>query len=204
MKNSRRSWSISLLLALLLMALLLAACGGLTRSDKPVTRTWMLMPIEYSVQASSSEPVTSVVVSVVVVPGLDTDRILTLSEDAELNYFAAARWADHIPEMLESLTGRTLQASGNFDVISSHAGGGHEDCDLRLEVQEFFAFSGSPGSAYEVRIAIGGQYSCRSGKSKPIRVQASIPVYEGNMSVIVAAFQKGTDEVLTDLLANIP
>lgn len=204
MKISRRLRSISLLLALLFMALLLANCGGLTRSDKPVTHTWMLMPLEQSVQGSSSEPVTSVVVSVVVVPGLDTDRILTLSEDAELNYFAAARWADHIPEMLESLTGRTLQASGNFDVISNHVGGGHEDCDLRLEVQEFFAFSGAPGSAYEVRIVFGGQYSCRSGKSKPIHVQASIPVYEDKMSIIVAAFQKGTDEVLTDLLANIP
>ena len=78
------------------------------------------MPLEHSVQASSSEPVTSVAVSVVVVPGLDTDRMLTLSEDSELNYFAAARWADHIPEMLESLTGRTLQASGTFDVISNH------------------------------------------------------------------------------------
>ena len=204
MKNSRRLSSISLLLALLLMTLLLAACGGLTRSDKPVTHTWMLMPLEHSVQASSSEPVTSVVVSVEVVPGLDTDRILTLSEDAELNYFAAARWVDHIPEMLESLTGRTLQASGNFMVLSSHVGGGHEDCDLHLEVQEFFAFSGSPGSDFEVRIAFGGQYSCRSGKSKPIRVRASIPVYEGNMRTIVAAFQKGTDEVMTDLLANIP
>ncbi len=182
----------------------MTACGGLTRSDKPVMHTWMLMPLEQSVQTSPSERLTSVAVSVVVVPGLDTDRILTLSKEAELNYFAGARWADHIPEMLESLTERTLQASGNFDVISSQVGGGHEDCDLRLEVQEFYAFSGSPGSGDEVRIALGGQYSCRSGKSKPIHVQASIPIYEQNMSIIVAAFQKGTDKVMTDLLVNIP
>jgi len=188
----------------LIGVLLLTACGGLTRSDKPVMHTWMLMPLEQSVQTSPSERLTSVAVSVVVVPGLDTDRILTLSKEAELNYFAGARWADHIPEMLESLTERTLQASGNFDVISSQVGGGHEDCDLRLEVQEFYAFSGSPGSGDEVRIALGGQYSCRSGKSKPIHVQASIPIYEQNMSIIVAAFQKGTDKVMTDLLVNIP
>lgn len=192
------------LTGLLLMALSLTSCSGLTRSDKPVTHTWLLMPLEQAVQKPPAGPVTNIVVSVVAVPGLDTDRILTLSKDAELNFFAGARWADHPPEMLASLTGRTLQASGDFNVVSSAAKGGLDDCDLRLEVQAFYAYGTSSGTASEVRIALGGEYSCRSGKSEPIRLQASIPVYEDKMSSIVAAFQTGVDKVMGDLLTIIP
>ncbi len=179
----------------LLGLLFLTACGGLTTSDKLVTRTWLLMPLEQSVNTVTSETATTIDLSVVAVPGLDTDRILTLSKDAELNNFAGARWAGHTPEMLESLLSRALQGSGNFKVISSQA-----DCDLQLEVQEFFAYTGSSGTASEVQIEINGQYSCRSEKSKPIHLRASIPVFENKMSTIVSAFQTAINQVLADLL----
>jgi len=178
--------------------LFLAACGGLTTSDKPVTRTWMLMPLEQAEKTDLSEPVTSIKVSVKAVPGLDSNKILTLSGDAELNSFSGARWADHTVEMLGSLITRTLRGAGNFDVVSSQA-----DCDLKLEVQEFFAYTGSAGKATEVRIEIDGQYSCRSEKLKTIHLQASIPVHEDRMSSIVAAFQAGTERALRDLLADL-
>lgn len=178
--------------------LLLTACAGLTTSDKPVTRTWMLMPLEQSVKAGPAGAITTVDLTVVAVPGLDTDKILSLSGDAELNHFTGARWADHTPEMLESLIGRTLQGSGHFDVVSSQA-----DCDLRLEVQEFFAYTGLSGAGSEIRIEINGRYSCRSEKSKTIHLQASIPVHENNMATIVAAFQTGIDKVVKELLGSI-
>jgi len=176
--------------------LLLTACGGLTTSDKPVTRTWMLMPLEQSSGSEPSAEVTTIELSVAAVPGLDTDKILTLSSEAELNHFAGARWAEHTPEMLESLLARSLQGSGKFEVVASQA-----DCDLHLEVAEFYAYTGSSGVASEVRIEIDGQYSCRSEKSKPILLQASIPVHENKMSTIVAAFQEGVNKAWIKLMA---
>ena len=188
MKNSAR--------LSLLAVLFLTACGGLTTSDKPVTRTWLLMPLEQSSGPDPSEEVTTIELSVVAVPGLDTDKILTLSSDAELNNFTGARWAEHTPEMLESLIARTLQGSGNYEVVTSQA-----DCDLHLEVQAFFAYTGSSGVASEVRVQVSGQYSCRSEKSKPIHLQASIPVRENKTSTIVAAFQSGINKALIKLMA---
>ena len=186
------------LMRLSLLGLLsLAACGGLTTSDKPVTRTWMLMPLDQPAR-SEAAATTTIDLSVAAVPGLDTDKILTFSADAELNSYAGARWADHVPEMLESLIRRTLQGSGKFKVVTSQA-----DCDLHLEVQEFYAYIVSSGPGAEIRIAIDGQYSCRSEKPKPIHLQASIPVHEDRMPTIVAAFQTGTDKVLSDLLADL-
>jgi len=182
----------------LLGLLLLSACSGLTTSDKPVTRTWMLMPLEQSSGSAPPAEVTTIELSVVAVPGLDTDKILTLSGDAELNSFSGARWAEHTPEMLESLVARSLQGSGKFNVVTSQA-----DCDLRVEVQEFFAYTGSTGSAIEVRIELAGQYSCRSEKPRPIHLQALIPVHDAKMSMIVAAFQEGINEVFITLMTNL-
>lgn len=182
----------------LLGLLLLTACGGLTTSDKPEMRTWMLMPFEQSAKTVLLEAITTVELSVVAIPGLDTDKILTLSKDAELNNYAGAQWAEHTPEMLESLIGRTLKGSGNFEIVSSQA-----DCELYLEIQQFFAYTGLSGAGSEVRIELDGQYSCQSEQSKPIHLQASIPVDEDSMASIVAAFQTGTNKILSDLLAGL-
>ena len=77
------------------------------------------------------------------------------------------------------------------------------DCDLHLEVQEFFAYTGMHGSASEVQIVLAGQHICRNGKSRPVQLNASVPIQEEKMSVIVAAFQAGTDKVIRDLLGSL-
>jgi len=191
-----------LLVAGLVVALLTTvACSGLTRSDKPATRTWWLEPYTSTAKHLSSDPVVAVEISVSVVPGLDTDRILTLSNEAELNQFTAARWADNLPELVASLTGRALQASGRYDVLPSHGGGGRNGCDLHLEVREFFASIGSTGQATGVRVAVAGHYQCHSDEPVPIHLNASIPVHADHMSAIIAAFQQGMDRVMVELLA---
>ena len=177
---------------------LLTACGGLTTSDKPVTRTWMLMPLEQPVKTETTEALKRIRVSIVAASGLDTNKILTLSGDSELNSFSVARWTDHAPELFESLIERALQASGDFDVVSKQA-----DCDLHLEVQEFFAYTGMHGSASEVQIVLAGQHTCRNGNFRPVQLNASVPIQEEKMSVIVAAFQTGTDKVIRDLLGSL-
>jgi len=179
------------------------ACGGLTRSDKPAISTWWLTPYESGTLAPAPGLVTRVAVSVRVTPGLDTDWILTMSTDAELSHYAGARWAGNLPELVASLTSRTLGASGRFDVVSNRAGGGHEDCDLQLEVQEFFASIEASGQTTGVRVAINGQYQCESAEPVLVQLNASIPVNDKRLSSIVATFQQATDRVMKDLLGKL-
>ncbi len=188
---------------LLLVALVVTACGGLTRSDKPAISSWWLKPYEIGTQAPAPEPVTRVAVSVRVAPGLDTDWILTLSSEAKLSHYTGARWVDNLPELVASLTSRTLGASGRFDVVSRRAGGGREDCELQLEVQEFFASIEASGQTTGVRVAISGQYQCESAEPVPVQLNASIPVNDKRMNSIVAAFQQATDRVMKDLLDEL-
>jgi ABC-type uncharacterized transport system auxiliary subunit len=190
-----------LIACFLVSALFVSACSGLNRSDKPATKTWWLEPYSESVIASSTETPVKLGVSVTVVPGLDTHRILTLSGNAEMSKYAGARWAESLPELVTSLVSRSLEGSGRFEVVSSR--GGSEQCDLELEVQEFYARLGSDGHTTGVRIALSGTYRCDGVEPVRIRLKASVPVHDDRMVVIVAAFQGAVDEVMKGLLEGI-
>jgi cholesterol transport system auxiliary component len=188
---------------LTLVVFSLSACGGLTHSDKPATKTWWLKPYVDLNKSDHTHPLSKVAISVRAVPGLDTDRILTLADNAELNQFAAARWADNLPELINSLMGRTLDASGRFEVLSDRAGGGPEDCNLNLEIREFFAHLDPSGQTTRVQVSIDGRYHCESAAPLLVRLNASIPVHDDRMSGIVAAFQQAMDDVMKDLLRQL-
>ena len=104
------------ILSLLGLSLFTCGCSGLTQSNIPANKTWWLEPFEAVGQESSADKITLISLSVTVVPGLDSDKILTLSNDAELNRYSAARWADNLPELFTSLVARTMNMSGRFDV----------------------------------------------------------------------------------------
>ncbi len=185
--------------SLLLLSFLLNACSGLTSSDQSASTTWWLKPYTGAMQVNPHEASRMIAVSVTVVPGLDTNRILTLSDDAELNRYASARWADNLPELVTSLVGRTLEASGRFKIAIDRAGRSSENCELRLELQEFFARLGPSGQTTGVQVTIDGRFQCESSESVLLKLSTSIPVNDDRMSVIVAAFQQAMNSVMRDL-----
>jgi ABC-type uncharacterized transport system auxiliary subunit len=197
MKLQKSYLTISLVIAVFFVS----ACSGLNRSDKPATTSWWLDAYGESTFTSTSEPPVKVDVSVSVVPGLDSHRILTLADNAEMNKYAGARWADSLPELAASLVSRSLEASGRFVVVAMH--GGAEECDLELEVQEFYARLDSAGQTSGVRVALNGRYLCDGAEPVHIRLNQSVAVHDERMSVIVAAFQQAVDEVMKELLETI-
>ena len=156
-----------------------------------------------AVPAEPADPPLRVVLSVTVIPGLDSDRILTLSDDAELSQFAAARWVDHLPELVSSLTGRSLQATGQFEVASERATSRADVCNLELEIREFFADIGSTGRVSGVRVAINGSFECESSVPIVFHSASSVAVADERMNVIVAAFQQAMDSVTKDIFIKI-
>ena len=190
-------------LSLLCVSLFLGACSGLTQSNIPANKTWWLEPFEGVGQKSSSDTITLISLSVTVVPGLDSNRILTLSDDAELNRYSAARWADNLPELVTSLVARTMNMSGRFDVASAGNRQGPGNCDLQLEVREFFAELDGLAKTTRVRVAVNGRYQCDADVAVTLDLNSSVPVYSDSMSVIVAAFQQALDEVMSALLVQV-
>jgi ABC-type uncharacterized transport system auxiliary subunit len=152
-----------------MLMLFTGACTGLTQSDKPAITKWWLEPYVAASQPESVDQPVSVALSVTVVPGLDTDRILTLSGDAELGHFASARWVDNLPELLASLLERSLQATGRFVMVSESAASRPGNCLLELEFREFFADIGPGGTTTGVRIATHGRFQFGTGAAVVIK-----------------------------------
>lgn len=183
---------------------LLTACSSLTQSEKPAMTTWWLEPYTgTTTMTADAESLKPVAISVSAIPGLDNNQILTLSPDAELKPYSGARWADHSPELLLSLIGRSLDASGRFATTSGAGGRGAESCDLQLELRQFYADLDATGHSSGVRVALSGWYRCDSSEPVVINSHAYIAIADDRLRVIVAAFQKAMDQVTQDILQQI-
>lgn len=182
------------------LAIGLLGCSGLTQSDQPALRVWWLQPVSAAQDTAEPRPLT---LDLDVVPGLDSDEVLALSHDAQLKPYAGARWADNLPELVASLVTRSLHASGRFDVLQDYAAGDVAACELRLELNEFFADLDSAGRTRGVSVDIGGRYQCENTAAHGLKARAYVTVDAEQMNAIVAAFQKALNQVTIDIINQI-
>jgi len=197
-----RNLKPGLILLAFLLSFALAACSGVLSSEQPPRQHYLLMPYAPSPGAGGAEPGPSLLISVSAVPGLDTDRILALSNDARLNRYANARWPDYLPEVLSSVMKRSLDSSGLFlsvEVSGQTADGGWA---VQLEVQQFYGIQNSSGDTRSVIVEMAGNIECES-RSKTLKLSASNPVAEERLSAVVVAHQRGLNDVTRQLLDGI-
>jgi len=191
-RNPRPAWLLAPL-----SALLLQACSGLLTSEQAARQYYLLVPYETSAAAAAGAP-TSIRIAVTAVPGLDTDHILALDTDARLNRYSNARWPDHLPEVLTSVLGRSLEASGRYAAPVS-AVPGADEWTLELEVRQFYGRRDAAGETRSVVVELAGSATC-GGSSHPVRVTASSTVGAQRLAAVVAAHQAGLDSVTRDLM----
>ncbi len=180
----------------------LPACGGMLRSDKAVQHTYWLQP--YTVERSPlrSQDSRGLVVRFSVVPGLDSDRLLTLGPDAELNHVAGARWPDHLPEFAGSLIRRSLQTAGWFSKVSDERNSRERDCELDLQALKFFTLLDSAGVASSVQISMSGQFECQD-VSQAVELDVNVRVGQNRATGVVAAHQEAMNRLTRSLLEQL-
>ncbi len=184
-------------LAACALPILLTACGGMLKSDRPATHTWWLEPLQPAAMGGASAH--DLTVNLTVVPGLDTDRILTLDPEARFNHYAGARWAENMPDLLESLVVRSMRNAGVHAEVSARQSTATGSCHLQLEVSRFYARLDSDDSTVSVEVEVAGSYDCADGRAT-LGATASVPASGNRMPVVVAAFQRGFDQVMQSLL----
>ena len=199
MKCSARS----LLFVCSITLLGLGGCSGLTSSDKPAMTTWWLKPYSGVATLESTPASTSLSVSVKAVPGLDTDRVLALTTDAELKPYSAARWTENLPELTGSIISRTLTSSGHYKVLSSGDFSTSDTCKLHLVLGSFFATLDSTGKTDSVKVALEGQLQCPGKETVLIGMQETVAVQDERMKSIVAKFQQALDAVMRQMLEQL-
>ena len=175
-----------------------AACSGMLDSKQPAERVYWLEPliVQHAVVTDSSRP--SLVVSVTAAPGLDTDRLLILEPGARLNHYAAARWPDNIPEVLESHLRTTLESTGRFSRVSSGPASRSMDWALELEVRKLYTLV----NARKVQMVLSGYVSCGAA-DYAIAMHATAGIDDDRLSEIVAAYQRVLNEVSRQLVVQL-
>ena len=192
----------TLLLALAAMTILLAACSGVMDSKQPARQVYMLTP--YSGAADAANPAQGPELSITVsaVPGLDTDRVLALSNDARLNQYANARWPDHLPEVLTSIVKRSLMSAGRFSAVEESNRASGDGWLLVLEVQQFYGIRNASGDTSAVIVEMTGSLDCNDLHGS-FTLSDSNLVGDERLSAVVAAHQQGMDDVTRQLLDQI-
>ena len=193
---------ITLLPALAAMTILLAACSGVMDSKQPARQVYMLTP--YSGAADTANPAQGPELSITVsaVPGLDTDRVQALSNDARLNQYANARWPDHLPEVLTSIMKRSLMSAGRFSTVEKSTRASDDGWLLVLEVQQFYGIRNASGDTSAVIVEMTGSIECNDHRGS-FTLSDSNPVGDERLSAVVAAHQQGLDDVTRQLLDQI-
>ncbi len=186
------------LTALSLAMLLIAACSAMN-SAQPAKQYYMLVPVSGT---ASLDQGPELAMTLSAVPGLDTDRVLAFSSDARLNQYANARWPDHLPEVLTSVVQRSLSASGKFSEVEEGTRKSSDGWLLKLEVQQFYGIQNSSGNTGSVKVQMSGSIECNDVRGT-FTLSDSNSVSDERLSAVVAAHQRGLDDVTRQLLDQI-
>ena len=177
-------------------------CAKLLTSDTPAARTYLLKPLVSGAGGFGPEGSPELMLDITVAPGLDTDRLLVLEPDARLNHHEAARWQDHLPEVIGSILRRTLQQSALFSSVRYGYAANMESWSLQLEVQEFYSLADASGDITSVRATMGGIVRC-DDQQNYLSLTVSEPVSTNRIESVVRAHQLSVDKIQIELMQNI-
>lgn len=182
--------------------LALVSCGGLLESGTQPERTFWLEPMEQAQSANVDSGSGVLTVRVTVIPGLDSDHLLTIGPGPELSRIGGARWPENTPEHVESLLIRSLASSGLFARVTRHSQARLEACDLELEFDRFYTRLDSSRSPSAVEISASGIHRCGAA-GHSLKVSRSQEVQGSRMTDVVQAHQRAMDALTRDLLARL-
>jgi len=174
----------------------LCGCGGMLTSDEPPEHVYWLEAATLQFGEASTEVLPELLVAVRTIPGLD--RILVKGPGARMNYYAGARWPDHLPEVMTATVRLSLESSGRFSRVSSRSQTKGDEWFLELELREFFAVAITADSPPQIHVQLAGHLNCGFGDTA-ISAAVTVLAQENKLSKIVAAFQSATNDALISL-----
>jgi cholesterol transport system auxiliary component len=192
--------------SILSLSALLAGCGGLLGSREPAPVTYVLRPVIASPGAQGAATAdprapSLQVQRVVVAPGYARDEILRTEPDRRLEQYAASRWPDALPAVVERLAVDALRQHAAWSAVHDAAAPLAATHLLRLTVRRFDAEYAVVGRAPTVRVVIDATVARRSDRAllAAFTVEASAAASEDRMSAIVAAFERAVGQAMADI-----
>lgn len=189
------------LLAMVAAGGTLTACGGLL-PQAPPSNLYTLSP--KSTFAPDLPKVTwqLVVEEPYAAGGLDTHRIVIMTNPYEVKYYAEARWAERAPRMVQTLLIESFENSGRIVAVGRQSVGLRSDYNLKIEMREFQAelLPGSPAPqvhvALNVKLITQPRQEIVASAGFERRAQAA----SAAMLDVVKAFDEALGRVLRDIV----
>jgi cholesterol transport system auxiliary component len=188
------------------LAVVLTGCASVFESDAPVWHAYVLEPAAPPAAslAIAPLPATLRVARPSAAPGLDSDRIRIVMPDRQLDFFANARWAGALPDVLAAFAVETLRSGGGFQGVQAESLPFPADYLLTLHVRRFEAEYSRPGSAPRVHVAIDAVFGRRIERTVVARftAESSVEAAENRIGAVVAAFESATREAMEQVRAR--
>jgi ABC-type uncharacterized transport system auxiliary subunit len=197
----RAQWKI-VQLAAVAGTCLLTACGGLLESGKAARQVYMLQTPGAASRATSGDKAPALVLSVTAVPGMDSDLVQVLGNDAQLSPVANAHWPDNLPEVLSSITRHYLSDTEQFESVRVGKIARPDQWLLELEVVAFNGTHDASDTITGVVLQMDGLLHCHD-KNRDLSIRQQSGVAGGSLTALVAAHQQVLDSALRALPEQI-
>jgi cholesterol transport system auxiliary component len=197
----------SLITLCVLLPLGLAACAGSLFKTKVAPPTIYLLTMVSTATGNAVVPELAADLAVLkprVRAGLDTDRIAVLYPDRRLDYFANARWSGPLDEVFQELTIQEFHKTGSLRNVSSDSSVFASAYWLEIEVTDFQAEYSSAAVVPNVHVHVLARVGSSTDRRVLARFEADAlePAGDNRLSAIVAAYNRATDEALSQIVAN--
>jgi len=191
------------------LALLAAGCGGTFTSKAPVSRAYVLYPAS---AAAAGEPVRTTpifsgalrITRPVPGPGFETDRILLLRADRQLDFYANGHWAAPIPDVIGALARETLQPRGLFTSVYGDGTPLRADYFLQVVVRAFVA-DYTRGENPVALVLLDCTLVQRLDRTilANFTARGEAPAAANRMTEVVAAHEQALQQALESVVASI-
>ncbi len=185
----------------------LGACTALLQSRQPSTVTYFLHPALPATTAARSDSALEAVqvLDVVAYPGFDTDAIiLTDLANRKFEVFAASRWPERLPRMLETHIQDALRAHG-IPVVHDAASPFPARHTVRVTVRRFDAEYRTSGSVPVCRVAFDVVVAERDSRRvlAAFSVEQAVDAEANRMGAVIAAFEQASSAALGALADGV-
>lgn len=186
--------------------MLLAGCSGMLKSDLAPVQTYVLNTDQQQ-QPGESLAVNLAIPQIDALPGLNTDRIALLRLPSRLDYYAEARWPDHLSRYLQSFVLHTAFNRGDLQSINNKLLPDIKNYILDIYIIDFQAeYSQEEGEeipTIHVQLAATLQNAKQQKLIGMLREDVRIKAKQNRMGPIVLAFEQALQQATRQLLTNV-
>lgn len=186
----------------------LAACSGIIGPPEPAP----LYMLRAGPVPASGGPRVSWQLSIVLPEApqsLDTDRIVLLHENNQMDYYANSSWQDRLPFLIQASLIEAFEASGRIGGVGRDTEGLKSDYLLQSDIRDFQAIYDAPEAPPRAVVRISAKLIGARSRSiaQSIEAHAEAAAAQNTVPSVVAAFNQaltGTMGQIVNWALNAP